>query len=202
MLKAMKKAYLVVFLSIVFVMLSTFVVWFSLSATSSQQEIRGQAYGEGGTTCDSQKPINTQFRPYEANTDKPWTSGTEITKLHYQPGQHIDVNCFAKNGTALLVSGVIDLTDPDGRTTRVSNSPALRNYVVVHTGTYTFKCSSTTIASCGNTDSFEIGQKTNPPTPSPSPNVPFSPADVNKDGKVTIEDYALFLTDYRQRTGL
>lgn len=118
-------------------------------------------------TCSSQQPINTQFR---LTGNGGWISGNDMNGVNLRTGQQIDVNCFAKNGSALLEGGAIDVTSPDGRTNRLANSSELRAMNLLQTGTYTFTCSSTTIASCSDTDSFRVNAVgTTTPSPYPTP---------------------------------
>jgi hypothetical protein len=121
---------------------------------------------QAASTCSSQQDVNTQFR-FSGNGDTPWISGSELTSAQPRVGQRIDVNCFAKTGTAHLEGGVIDLRFPNGGSARVSNTPELRDYTLSAAGNYTFTCSSTTVAQCSNVDSFTVYAGSPTPTPSP-----------------------------------
>lgn len=123
---------------------------------------------QAASTCSSQQHVNTQFR-LSGNGDTPWISGSELSAQQPRAGQRIDVNCFAKTGTAHLEGGVIDLRFPNGSTARVSNTPELRNYTLSAAGNYTFTCSSTTIAQCSDVDNISVITGSPAPTPSPSP---------------------------------
>ena len=90
-----------------------------------------------------------------------------MTAANYQVGQSIDVNCFAKNGTALLTGGNIMVTPPGGTETQASTTAQLRNYIVQTAGTYTFTCKSSTLTTCSNTDSFTVLAAVATPTPTP-----------------------------------
>jgi hypothetical protein len=241
----MKKSQLIIFLSLLFVFVSGFVIWFSISETSRSQEIRGQAYGTnggggnnggGGATCN-QAPVNVQFRKYEQGTDKPWISGQDLQNLNLKITKdtpvEIDVNCFAKNGSAQLSGARINITrqyDDVVEVIPLQNPvvPSLSKFVLSKAGKYTFTCSDANNI-CKDSDSFTIQsdlpasctyqqvqcvQAPCPPvlecpstTPSPSTgptcgNGKYAISDVNKDCKTDIQDYSLFLSDYRQQTGL
>lgn len=118
------------------------------------------------TTCNSQQQVNTQFRQ---SGNGPWISGNDLSDIRLTPGAQVDVNCFAKTGTALLEGGVIELTTPNGQRSRASNSPELRNYTIPQSGRYTFTCTSTTISSCSDTDTFVVVAGAASPAPSPVP---------------------------------
>jgi hypothetical protein len=132
--------------------------------------------GGGGSTttttttttnaCGADVPVNTQFRP---SGNGAWVSGAAMTTAKYTAGQSIDVNCFAKNGTALLTGGTITLTLPDNTTSQVSSGPQLRNYIIPTAGKFTFTCKSTTLVGCSDPDSFTALAGAATPTPSPSP---------------------------------
>lgn len=121
-------------------------------------------------TCSSQQEVNTQFRFSDSGSTTPWISGTELTNYRPQVGRQVDVNCFAKTGTALLSGGVVDVTMPNGQVYRASNSPELRKFTLTSAGNYTFTCSSTTINNCSNEDRFTVQVSASPvPTPIPTP---------------------------------
>lgn len=107
-------------------------------------------------SCGAQQPVDTQFRRSGQTT---WVSGSTITNAGLTPNTQIDVNCFAKNGSALLPGATIDITYPTGVTV-VSSGPELRNFVLPQAGNYSFRCSSATIASCSNTDTLTVANST------------------------------------------
>lgn len=120
-----------------------------------------------GNACTSQQPVNTQFR---LSGNGGWVSGNDMTGLNLKTGQNIDVNCFAKNGSALLEGGFIDLRKPDGSVVRVSSTAELRNVTLDQVGQYTYTCSSATINSCADADSFSVSAAvTASPSPVPTP---------------------------------
>jgi hypothetical protein len=116
-------------------------------------------------SCRDYRPLNTQFRK---TGDSTWISGDDLSKKTLKEGDRIDVNCFAKTGTALLPNAVIDVRKPDGSTQRVANSGELRNYKIEQSGSYRFTCSSTKFDYCYDGDSFRV-QKTVSPSPVPTP---------------------------------
>ena len=208
----MKKAQLITLLSLLFVFISGFVVWFSVSETSSSQEILGQAYGtdNGGSSTNSstcsEAPVNVQFRKYEQGTDKPWISGQEFQNLNVmttvQNQVKIDVKCFAKNGSGVLSGARMSVTRQNGDAIEVIplQNPAvqsLSNFLLDKPGKYTFTCSNASNI-CKDSDSFTVGST----SPTSCGNGKFVVSDVNKDCKTDIQDYAQFLSDYRQQTGL
>lgn len=166
----MQKKYVVALLVFLFVAASAFVIWFSLGATQSPQEIRGQAYGESGggntgggntggggntVTC-SEAPVNVQFRKWTGQ-DTPWIDGRQ---LELKAGEYVEVNCFAKNGTALLSNPRMSATvTANGKTEAITlsnpNSAEVRKLQVLKTGTYTFTCKNAS-NSCSDTDQFAV----------------------------------------------
>lgn len=126
------------------------------------------------TTCQAQQPVNTQFR---LSGNGPWYSGNEVSNQNLRAGQRLDVNCFAKNGTALLEGGVITVQTPSGQNYRAANAAELRNFAANEVGRYTFTCSSTTINNCTDTDSLTVNVTGSAaPTPQPSPRPTPSPS--------------------------
>lgn len=117
-------------------------------------------------SCRDYRPLNTQFRKSGGND---WISGSELTNLQLKQGDRVDVNCFAKNGSTLLPSAVIDMRTPDGKTQRVRDGAELRNFEVSQSGTYRFTCTSTQFNSCSDGDSFRIQKTVTPPPPPPEP---------------------------------
>lgn len=303
----MKKSYVVILLCVLFVAASAFVIWFSITATQQTQEIRGQAYGTsgggdngggnngggnngggnngggnngGGNTC-SEAPVNVQFRKWSGQ-DTPWVAGNQVT---LNVGDYVDVNCFAKNGAALLTNGNLTATVTVGNKTETVALPnpdpdggaQIRKLAIAKAGRYTFTCKNSN-NSCSDTDQFTVanslsckrggcsGQlcldsriqdmvttcefkpeyacyqaaeckvqadgncgftpsdtltaclnnaKVSPtPTasvaPSSSPaatpgtcaNGNYAASDLNKDCRTDIQDFTLFLTEYRAQTGL
>lgn len=123
------------------------------NSSSSSPSSSSSESGTNNSQCGDQVPVNTQFR---SSGNGSWISGADMTTANYQVGQSIDVNCFAKNGTASLTGGYIMMTDPSGATTQVSSSPSFSNYKVTTAGQYTFTCKSTTLTTCSDADSFTI----------------------------------------------
>lgn len=201
--------------------------------TTQNQDVRQQA-----ASC-SEEDVNTEFRPYVQGTDKPWKSGN---KMNVTIGDKIDVNCFAKTGSALLSNGKITLK-VDGVTKQIPASSvindgrSLRAYTITQGGVHKFTCANTN--GCSDTDTLTV-PKPSPspsivPTPSPAdddiactmdakqcpdgsfvgrvaPSCEFAPcpsstdscpnpsiADVNKDCKVDLKDYDLFLSEFIKR---
>ena len=139
-----------------------------------------------GGVCTTQQPVDTQVR-VSGNDKTPWISGGDLSNQNIYPGQKIDVNCFAKYGSALLENGVIDVTLPNGKQERVSTTGELRNYALNNVGGYTFSCSSTSIPSCSNTDTVNVKARfpnpffPNPsPTPTPTPTPSSTPSPTPK----------------------
>lgn len=117
------------------------------------QDIRQQA-SSPYNNCQ-EEDVNTEFRPYEEGTDKPWMSGDKMT---VSVGDKIDVNCFAKTGTALLSNGKISLkvdgvatTIPDSNI--INNGRSLRAFAIDTGGVYEFTCSN---SSCLDADSISV----------------------------------------------
>lgn len=133
---------------------------------TQNQDVRQQAAG-----CNEEQ-VNTQFRKYIAGTDKPWTDGN---KMSVKIGDKIDVNCFAKTGTALLSNGKISLK-VDGVAKTIPSSAiknqgkSLSGYEITEGGIHAFTCANN--AGCSNTDSVSVPK----PSPSPSPTVTPSPS--------------------------
>ncbi|MCL4208597.1 hypothetical protein KJZ63_03120 [Patescibacteria group bacterium] len=182
------------------------------------QDLRQQA-AVYENTC-AEEDVNTQFRMYEAGTDKPWTDGNKMT---VKVGDKIDVNCFAKTGTALLSNGKITLKIDGVATTIPTNSvindgKSLKAFEITKGGVHTFTCANT--ASCSDTDQVNVPKtdvvctadaKQCPDGSSVgrvAPNCEFaacpnagnctnpSTADLNKDCTVDLKDYDLFLNEF------
>lgn len=115
-------------------------------------------------SCNEQLPINTQFRTAGTQT---WLEGSALGEL--TAGQRIDVNCFAKNGTAALSNARIEITLPSGKTSTPVKASSLSNYYLSETGTYRFRCYMSTDNQCQNTDNIRVKAATASPTPTPSP---------------------------------
>jgi hypothetical protein len=118
--------------------------------TTQNQDVRQQAAGG----CQ-EEDVNTEFRPFEQGTDKPWKSGN---KMSSKIGDKIDVNCFAKTGSALLSNGRITLK-VDGVTKTIPASSiinqgkSLRAYEITQGGVHSFTCSNN---SCTDTDKITV----------------------------------------------
>lgn len=280
----MQKNYVAGLLAIVFVAVSAFVIWFSLDASRQAQEIRGQAYGDngGGGTC-SEAPVNVQYRKWSGN-DTPWVAGNQVT---LKVGEYVDVNCFAKNGGALLSNATLTGTVTVGNRTENVQLPnpdpdggaQIRKLQITKAGRYTFTCRNAS-NTCSDSDQFTVAASTSckktgcsstmcidsnmpdivttcefkpeyacyqqaeckvqddgncgftqtaqltqclnnsrvsptpgasvapspvlTPAPSPTPGQcsTFAPSDLNRDCRTDILDFNVFLSDYRQRTGL
>lgn len=125
-----------------------------VSQRGLSQENRGQA-----ATC-SEAPVDTQFRMYVAGQNNPWVGGAGFAP---KVGESIDVNCFAKNGSALLSQAKITATvTPPGGSTKTYPIPAasnkgayLTNLKLTEAGTYKFTCANTS-NTCTNTDEFTV----------------------------------------------
>ncbi len=189
----MKKTSLIsLFLLVIFL---SFSVFLALTYINQSSDVRNQA----STAC-AEDPVNTQFRKYTGQ-DTAWFDGSTFTTLKVNDA--VDVNCFARNGGALLDKGKVSVyngTVTAANLLTTSTGPELRNYTLTKTGKYTFICENPT-KTCSNTDSFTVtGTTTQPPTTQP-PTVPGNPApagisDLNKNGKADPDDYRLFLEDY------
>lgn len=175
--------------------------------------------GGGGSAC-AEEHVNTQFRMYEEGTDKPWIDGNKMT---VKVGDKIDVNCFAKTGTALLSNGKITLKI-DGVATTIPTSSvindgkSLKAFQITKGGVHTFTCANT--ASCSDTDQVSVASSNVACTADAkqcpdgsyvgrvAPNCEFaacpnagncanpSAADLNKDCTVDLKDYDLFLSEF------
>lgn len=116
--------------------------------------------GGGGSTSCAEEDVNTQFRMYEEGTDKPWTDGNKMT---VKVGDKIDVNCFAKTGSALLSNGKITLK-VDGVATTIPTSSvindgrSLKAYEITQGGVLAFTCANS--ANCSDTDQVSAPKTT------------------------------------------
>jgi hypothetical protein len=121
-------------------------------------------------TCNEIKPINTQFR---LAGQQAWISGSELAQLNPQPGQAIDINCFADTGKMLLPDAEIKVKLPDGSSQDVGLNGEARGYVLPQIGRYSVRCNSTTLNWCSNTDAFTTKSVS---SPSPKPSVIPTPS--------------------------
>lgn len=130
--------------------------------------------------CNGQLPINTQFRK-SGDNNRPWTDGNNLTASGLKPGDQIDVNCFAKNGGALLQNSRMDITLPNGSTSRGLQVSELRNYYLGEVGNYSFRCYIADQSGiCTDTDSFTVKVGSTPtPTPTPTPTLNPTPTPSN-----------------------
>ncbi|MDH5533554.1 MAG: hypothetical protein OEX81_03960 [Candidatus Pacebacteria bacterium] len=137
-------------LILLFVVLASLPIAYYL--TTQNQDVRQQAAG----SCKEEQ-VNTEFRKYEPGTDKGWTSGG---KMKSKIGDKIDVNCFAKTGSALLSNGKISLKI-DGKATSIpsrnviNKGASLKGYEITQGGVHAFTCSNST---CTNTDKISIAK--------------------------------------------
>jgi len=173
------------------------------------QEIRQEA----STGRCAYEEVNVQFRRYVANADNPWVSGTDMGVLN--TGDRIDVNCFANTGRSNLPGGSFTVAK-DGKVVTLpasvlQSSTQIKGLTINEAGSYAFTCSNTT--SCSNTDTVVVRQAPGTsPSPSPSASVaPTTPpvsgactnpsvADLNKDCKVDLLDYDIFLREMVSRS--
>ena len=193
----------------IFIVVGLSLLSISLQLSERSQDLSSQA----ASTC-SQAPINTQFRR-SGSTTTSWVEGSALTGL--KVGDSIDVNCFAKNGSAQLSGGFVQITRKNPTTGQTSVvalpsgtalKPQLDRYTLTAAGDYTFTC--TNGSTCSNADIVKVIATSTPPAASPaaspSPGTPTSCAggyklsDLNKDCKTTIQDYAVFLEDFRLQT--
>ncbi len=166
---------------------------------------------EASTGSCAYNEVNVQFRKYVANADNPWVSGTDMGILN--TGDRIDVNCFANTGQSNLPGGSFTVTK-DGKVVALpasvlQSSTQIKGLTITEAGSYSFICSNTT--SCSNTDTVVVKQA---PGTSPSPSASMAPttppvsgactnpsvADLNKDCKVDLLDYDIFLRELVSRS--
>lgn len=200
----MKQRYLIISLVVIaFLLMGLYVALASLSRT---QEIRPQA-----SSC-SEAPVDTQFRKYTGQ-DTPWVGGAGFA---IKVGEAIDVTCFSRNGSALLSGGRLTgsvVLNGINKALSLPAAPEAKNFKITQAGTYSFTCSNS--SGCSNTDSFTVAPSTSPsPSVSPSPTLPVIPgpsappcttyklSDLNKDCKTNLDDYTLFLEDFRKENGI
>jgi hypothetical protein len=173
----------------------------------------------GGSTACAEEDVNTQFRMYEEGTDKPWIDGN---KMVVKVGDKIDVNCFAKTGSALLSNGKIALKIDNVATTIptasvINDGKSLKAFQITKGGVHTFTCANT--ASCSDTDQVTVPNSNVACTADAqqcpdgsyvgrvAPNCEFaacpnsacpnpSTADINKDCTVDLKDYDMFLSEF------
>lgn len=141
--------------------LKDYMVWYSGDCSSSERPNPS----DPGESCRDYEPINTQFR--KAN-DSTWISGNDITAQNLSQGQKIDVNCFAKNGNDLLPGAKIEITFTNNRT-ETKHTSVLRNYQLNDYGSYRFRCYSTTLNNCSDSDSLRVQRTQSGSTPTPTP---------------------------------
>lgn len=103
--------------------------------------------------CGEYREVNTQFRR-SGRGDTPWFSGKDFKDL--TSGETIDVNCFAKTGTALLPGAKIIVKKPLG--TETFAGAELRDYRLSQKGTYWFTCTSETVNSCSDSDQLVVSR--------------------------------------------
>lgn len=186
----------------------------TLLAVRTQQNISPSAYGEQSGSGCSQAPVDVEFRKNTGeNPDKPWKSGNSFNA---KVGDMLEVNCFAKGGSALLSNGTIK-GKVDGETIDLEDlseyfdGTQVRGYEITQAGEYVFECKNNN-GSCKNSDKFTVEAAALPsptasasasPSPSPSPTgspnpgcSSFAPSDLNRDCSSTIQDYDLFLRDF------
>jgi hypothetical protein len=180
-------SFLVIFLA--------FSVFLALTYLNQPLETRNQA----STTC-AEAPVNVQFRMYTGK-DTAWFNGSTLTP---KVNDAVEVNCFAKNGAALLTGGKITVyngTVTAANILTTSTVPELRNYKLTKSGKYTFVCENVN-KTCSDQDGFTVtGTSTTPTDPQTPSNPGTNPApagisDLNKNGKADPDDYRLFLEDY------
>jgi hypothetical protein len=160
------------------------------------QEIRQRAAG-----C-SEAPVNVEFRRYTGKDEPGWRAGSTFTGVI--AGDKMDVNCFARNGAALLSGGKFTVkrggqvyTVP---TAALKSATEIRGWTTPSAGTYVFTCSNN--AGCSNSDTLVVKPKLStppivPPSIPPAACTAVRPADINKDCAVNIKDYDAFLKDFR-----
>lgn len=121
------------------------------------------------SSCQPWEPVNTEFRIHNA-TSKDWKSGESLGELKI--GNRIDVNCFAKNGTALLPDAEIRIDTPVGQINKLGAE--LRDFALEHEGAYRFVCQSQSLTPvCSNTDTLRVVKTVQPSsTPVPTPTKP------------------------------
>ena len=196
------------------------VLYITLLGIQQSQEVRGQAAG----SC-SESPVDVQFRVWTGK-DTPWVAG-DTMKLKTGDVIDVNCFAKL-GSKLLTNGGIVGtVKTPDGQTVTVVNTPKaeVRKLTVTQAGTYTFICSNPT-KTCTNQDGFTIAGTSTSTSTTPSPCVSNSgghggtgtsgcpspsvvpqptsapstgnPADLNRDGKVNILDYQLFLDAYRK----
>lgn len=129
--------------------LKDYIVWYSGDCSSNTQPTPTPQ----GETCANWQPLNTQFRTAGESS---WVDGATMTNRKLTPNSRVDVNCFAKNGTALLKDAVIVMKHPNGTEQQVSSTGELRNYAIPTEGYYQFFCRSTSMSACQDADGLTI----------------------------------------------
>jgi hypothetical protein len=159
-----------------------------------------------GGTCSEAK-VNVEFRKWTGKEYAGWTTGSSFKP---KTGDFIDVNCFAKDGRALLTKGTFKAEVKQGtKITKLTSSlfarPDVRKYKLDCAGTYTFTCSNS-VAACTDRDTFVVtGQNTadcqaggDDDDDDGGGNGTFSKADINRDGKVDMTDVDAFYRAFRK----
>ena len=169
--------------------------------SSSSQDLRQQAAG-----CQENQ-VNVEFRKYTGKDGPGWDPGTSFKSV--KTGDRFDVNCFSKTGTALLTNGKFTVK-LDGKAVTLpasafKTSTEIRGWTIDKPGKWSFTCSNN--AACTNTDTLTVTGAA-VATPTPAPATPTPPpqgnpgscplSDLNKDCKTTLQDYDLFLKDFRE----
>ena len=118
--------------------------------SSAPQDIRQQAAG-----C-TEAPVNVEFRKYTGKDEPGWKDGANFKSI--KVGDQFDVNCFAKNGSALLSNGKFSIK-LDSKTTTIPASAyksqtEIRGWKIDKPGKWTFTCSNS--AGCSNSDSITV----------------------------------------------
>jgi hypothetical protein len=135
-----------------------YMVWYSGDCTTTPPQ----------NTCQAEQPTAIRFRKSGTAT---WSTGDEVTASITGPTS-IDVNCFARNGSALLPGGYIEVQQANQAVKKVSSTSELRNYSLLSYNMYTFTCKSTSLPQCSNTDSVTVIRDDFPgprPTNQPQP---------------------------------
>jgi hypothetical protein len=115
----------------------------------AHERANAKIYGTSRDICREWAPINTEFRMHTGQ-DTHWMSGSAMS---VEKGDRIDVNCFAKNGTALLPNAEMVIMTPSQKW--VHQGAELRNYVVGEKGKHTFMCRAPDISvTCSDKDGF------------------------------------------------
>ncbi|MEN8252862.1 MAG: hypothetical protein ABFQ62_00580 [Patescibacteria group bacterium] len=121
---------------------------------SASQDIRQQASG-----C-SENPVNVEFRKYTGKDEPGWKDGVKFKNV--EVGDKFDVNCFARNGSALLSAGKFTVKLGGKQTSIPSSafktSTEVRGWQIDKPGAWAFTCSNS--KGCSNTDTITVIGKT------------------------------------------